>query len=435
MARRVQITDLPEEILVDNIFAYLSNSSLAAAAQSCKFFARLIEDESIWKHKCLNEFNFPDLVTFRQLGWRTLYRRLRHPRVYTWGSNDKERLGYKTPPVHTRRYPHYMHSSTPQYTPREVESLRDKGVVGLVAGGWGFHVVDYKGRVWAWGVLRENGPVLEEPTQLDLPESIRVISSGRGHVVALSKNEQIWQWEDYGEYHRIELRGNRSRIKQINAGWTHSLALTEDGKMWIWDKEDHTATTWVSLSDVDPGVEDGNDTFVQVAGGESFSIALTAQGRIFKFEYRRQMEQSGEIVMTPPQERYSQLLNFIPPANEKITHISAAFRAFSAYTPEGTVLIGNDESTAASAPSLIPELQRRGVCQITLGDWHKGCLTERGEILTWGTNDQGALGLGREVRDEVVAPTLVKDLGLERGYLPFQIAFAGWHSGALVVPL
>lgn len=94
----------------------------------------------------------------------------------------------------------------------------------------------------------------------------------------------------------------------------------------------------------------------------------------------------------------------------KIAHISAHFRQFVVFhtvlppdeqhdvrprdqqpeqEPQTLVLLG---SSRASEPELIPDLQARGVIKVTMGDYHYGALTQKGEILTWGSFSKGALG-------------------------------------------
>ncbi|SPO29825.1 related to SAF1 - protein involved in proteasome-dependent degradation [Ustilago trichophora] len=89
----------------------------------------------------------------------------------------------------------------------------------------------------------------------------------------------------------------------------------------------------------------------------------------------------------------------------KITHISAHFRRFVSFlsivpnestseedeetSQQTLVLLG---SPASSQPELIPELQAKGVIKVTMGDYHFGALTDKGEILTWGSFSNGALG-------------------------------------------
>lgn len=95
-----------------------------------------------------------------------------------------------------------------------------------------------------------------------------------------------------------------------------------------------------------------------------------------------------------------------------ISHISAQFRTFVVFhtvkpakrpqwrdgqpavletdqDAQTLVLLG---SSMSASPELIPQLQARGVIKVTMGDYHYGALTQKGEILTWGSFSKGALG-------------------------------------------
>lgn len=90
--------------------------------------------------------------------------------------------------------------------------------------------------------------------------------------------------------------------------------------------------------------------------------------------------------------------------------ISGNFKTFTAYSTgsESIVLTGNIESDPAAnlaspsthtppfKPTILPRLQspHNSVIFVVLGDYHFGCLTSTGKLLTWGAFSKGALGLG-----------------------------------------
>ncbi|PWN42428.1 hypothetical protein IE81DRAFT_323386 [Ceraceosorus guamensis] len=93
----------------------------------------------------------------------------------------------------------------------------------------------------------------------------------------------------------------------------------------------------------------------------------------------------------------------------RITHLSAAFRSFVAYSVDssgsgllygepsssakrGIVLQGRYDATSATLPQLKPELQGQGIIKVTCGDYHFGALDETGRVRTWGQWSKGARG-------------------------------------------
>jgi len=148
-----------------------------------------------------------------------------------------------------------------------------------------------------------------------------------------------------------------------------------------------------------------------------------------------------------------------------ITHVSAHFSSFFAYS-SSMVLKGEIETSPASLPIVIPELQNRSVISVVLGDYHFGALTSSGKLLTWGQYSKGALGLGdpgklpagspggfadgegraraanlgRGPPLNAATPSEVRfDHGLKaEGRVErycFAAAASGWHTGALVIDL
>ena len=167
------------------------------------------------------------------------------------------------------------------------------------------------------------------------------------------------------------------------------------------------------------------------------------------------------------------------PEKMHITHISAHFQTFVAYSagPQAVVLMGKfntDDSLPVPAPHLRTplkpivhrNLQYQSVISVVLGDYHYGALTAMGKLLTWGAYSKGALGLGNPIdippgqpggfqneqhRQAVIArggwlvatppevqePVEVRfDHGeKKREKYCFAATAAGWHTGALVIDL
>lgn len=82
----MHITDIPVEIFLDNLFPFAEVRDVLRLGSTNKFFAALCADETFWRKKCQEEFNFTSQETARQSGWKNLYRGLNRPRVFVWGS-------------------------------------------------------------------------------------------------------------------------------------------------------------------------------------------------------------------------------------------------------------------------------------------------------------------------------------------------------------
>ncbi|KAG8925208.1 hypothetical protein FRC02_009856 [Tulasnella sp. 418] len=239
---------------------------------------------------------------------------------------------------------------------------------------------------------------------------------------------------------------------------------------------------------------------IKIAAGEYFIIGLTDQGHVLCIDLMggdegdgidnlRGMFTSGERdwVFMP---EYCDIRNIVQdpvyapgengeepevaaPASLHITHISAHFDYFVAYSPgvSSTVLMSFVKRQQGHLIERIERtihanLQNQDVILIVLGDYHFGALHGDGKLSTWGSYSKGALGLGDPVKLPVGAPggfptKEARDYARDRSYYQslepakvehpspvrfdwdhqgrkrycFAVAAAGWHMGALVIDL
>ena len=80
------LTDLPIELIQDHLLPVLDVKDLLALSATNRQFKELIEDETLWKRRCKQDFNFSGSQTARTKGWRFIYRGLTDPKVFVWGS-------------------------------------------------------------------------------------------------------------------------------------------------------------------------------------------------------------------------------------------------------------------------------------------------------------------------------------------------------------
>jgi len=221
---------------------------------------------------------------------------------------------------------------------------------------------------------------------------------------------------------------------------------------------------------------------IKIAGFDNNLIGLTNQGHVLIFDslsdeqsssrgqwtYLPNFSEVDKVRQNPvfsPPEGEEKLVSELPETMQ-ITHISAHYQTFVAYSTGSSsiVLMGNQESGPESRPTVLPELQNKGVISVVLGDYHFGALTTTGKLYTWGNYSKGALGLGDPSDIEPGQPGgfLTQDhrqmaLNRRRGEPPkvsvptevrfdheenkrkemfcFAATAAGWHMGALVIDL
>ena len=79
------LSDVPVDVLLDNILPSIPVPDLLRLASTNRFFAILGADDTFWKRKLQDDFNFSGMGTARTSGWKIIYKGLSKPRIYTWG--------------------------------------------------------------------------------------------------------------------------------------------------------------------------------------------------------------------------------------------------------------------------------------------------------------------------------------------------------------
>ncbi|ORY27217.1 regulator of chromosome condensation 1/beta-lactamase-inhibitor protein II [Naematelia encephala] len=285
MTEKVNLLDVPAEVILDYILPLLPLKDLASFAQVNKQFNALTSDETFWSHKTLSDFTLPSSLLAPRgasSGWsKRVYRGLLFPRTYVWGSADNGRLGTarldpKLPRGVTRHQrwvdiPLDLTEDFPSagqrgrtwgHALKDSLAMRDvrgegRGIVELQASGWGFAARDMDGGVWVWGqldgsLLRFRAPdwsdkycQVPEPTLLPLPCRAEAISAGRRHLLVLDTDNLIWELTAWGRaYHHTApgltspsnpgAKARPAHVIQVSAGWDHSACLTSKGEIYVW---------------------------------------------------------------------------------------------------------------------------------------------------------------------------------------------------------
>ncbi|KAI8144748.1 regulator of chromosome condensation 1/beta-lactamase-inhibitor protein II [Fennellomyces sp. T-0311] len=468
----MKFLDLPTDILVDNILYNLDAQSLEQLSSAHPSLRPLANDELLWKHRVFTDYNLPHDSTFRHSGWKQLYSRLKNSAVYTWGENSDRRLGHPVPQTnimprsmdvydligqHGRRMRRMNQTYT---TPTELVSLRGKGIVDILSGGWSFHALDRHGRVWCWGRMHGDmgaralgARLVAEPAEVALPSgvSIQAISCGRSHAVALARDGTVWHWDNRWVVQQVHVA---KTIVQVAANWGYSSLLTSQGELLrlehpqiVQNDTDtlpdlHIDDAGLTLQSIEANAKENSiefkpiengDKFVQIAGLEKCTLALTRYGRVFKISTENAFHLHGasaslttELVKFGAKEKENNVRNA-----KMYRFVSGQFRNFAVYTADGQTLLGHQDEGPEKDPEVLEQLQQ-DVCKVSFGDYHSGALTNQGRLLTWGGYSRGALGHGEAPWSEnKEAPEAIQAF---RNMFVFAIGFGGWQSGALAIP-
>jgi len=235
------LTDLPVEVLVDNVLPLVELSDIGSLAATSRALAAVSADDTFWKRKCDDDFNFTSSETARTSGWKVLYKGLFRPRIFVWGDRGSGRLGVIDAP-------RSMGGGVPY--PIEVK-IPGKRIVSLAAGGMSFHALDSKGLMYVWGTLNgegtafnldgfsEDSKVARVPHQLILPNPIRTISCGRLHSLALDSKSQLLTFCNWGRPFRlvsplVDCHAPETTPIQAESGWFFCSVLTQSGDVLVY---------------------------------------------------------------------------------------------------------------------------------------------------------------------------------------------------------
>lgn len=210
----LSLADLPIEVLIDNVLPAVELADLGSLAATNKLLAAVCADDTFWKRKCLEDFNFHSSETARTNGWKVLYRGLFRPRIFVWGyvqylkriraidaqSSTSERHNGR---LGLHELPKGLGAGVPYPIELQIPGHR---IVSLAAAGMyapaavatrfaslqhtisrSFYALDSKGLMFAWGTLNGEGMAFNSdgfsvehktapvPHQLVMPNPIRTL--------------------------------------------------------------------------------------------------------------------------------------------------------------------------------------------------------------------------------------------------------------------
>ncbi|KAH7654723.1 Regulator of chromosome condensation 1/beta-lactamase-inhibitor protein II [Dioscorea alata] len=241
----------------------------------------------------------------------------------------------------------------------------------------------------------------------------------------------------------VEVFGFSEKVVEISAGYHHSSAITEDGKLFTWGNNScgqlglgkragsivSTPTMIDCLADIKVS---------KVALGSEHSIAITDEGEVLSWGAGGSGRlghghQSSFLGFSMISSEYTPRLikNF---EGMKVRRIAAGMLHSACINEQGSVFIfgertinklGFGEAKNASRPLVVEQLPFSE--EVACGGYHTCVVTNEGRLFTWGSNENGCLGLGS--MDIVRTPH-----DLRSSLLKFRISqvSCGWkHTAAI----
>jgi alpha-tubulin suppressor-like RCC1 family protein len=330
--------------------------------------------------------------------------------VWVWGSDEYGQLGLGTAGSETQA-PTSLSSANPAL-PVFVE---------VEAGSTSSFAVDVDGHVWSWGMPLPYSPVNEtRPVEVAGAENVTDVSVGGNHVLARTSAGEVLAWGSnfFGELGQGDLAPRAgvvtvpglSNVVDMDAGHDHNYAVLADGTVESWGGGVTSPETVPNLPAV---AAVASSQYHQVAVGQdgvayTWGLGSPALGRTFQ-------QGVADPVPAPVDDDLPRLLD-----------AGAAFFATFLLDENGTLYslgsadkgVLGDTSGRTLAPVLVDAAA--DAVQLSAGENHVLGLNASGDVIGWGSNEQGQLGAGPQ--EIVSAPRTIGLSGTVTRVL------AGWDS-------
>ncbi|XAR73139.1 hypothetical protein NMG60_11007005 [Bertholletia excelsa] len=286
-------------------------------------------------------------------------------------------------------------------------------------------------------------------------ESLHGIACGGAHTLFLTESGSVYATglNDYGQlgisgdisYTTVPLRvsGLPNNIIKVSAGYSHSSAITVDGELYMWgnnsDGQVGLGKKAAKLVSLPSKVECLTGVSIKmIALGCAHSIAVTDKGEALSWggggsgRLGHGHESSILGLLKSTSEYTPRLIKNLE--DVKIKSIAAGMLHSACVGENGTVFIFGEravdkvvlgQAKNATTPFMIDQLPLSE--EVACGGYHTCVITSAGELYTWGSNENGCLGIGRT--DVSHFPEIVQGAFLQH---PVCQVSCGWkHTAAI----
>ncbi|KAL1347018.1 hypothetical protein AAHE18_08G228200 [Arachis hypogaea] len=255
-------------------------------------------------------------------------------------------------------------------------------------------------------------------------KTLKSIACGGAHTLFLTDDGFVYATglNDFGQVgisegkqyfvEPVRVLVDEKKIMHIAAGYNHSCAITVDGELYMWGKntsgqlglgKNAEAPNIVPLPTKVEHLDGisikmtalGSEHSMAVSdGGEAFSWGMGGSGRL------GHGHESGILGLFKSYSEYTpRLIKDLE--GIKVKYIAAGLLNSACIDENGFVYIFGErgidklrlkEMSNATKPSLINELPYSQ--QVACSGYHTCVLTNSGELYTWGSNENGCLGIG-----------------------------------------
>lgn len=223
-------------------------------------------------------------------------------------------------------------------------------------------------------------------------------------------------------------------VKQIACGSGHTVVLTTDGEVYTWGRGDdgrlgHGDNGWKYVPRIIQSLT--GQVVAHVTCGSYHTAAVTTDGALYTWGggMYGKLGHGNEAGCSTPK-RVDGLAGLI------VAQIACGSRHTVALVSTGAAYSWGDMENGVAGhglteghqytPRLLDRLAGRNVVQVSACGFHTACLTDNGELYTWGEGKFGRLGHSTE--SNCHTPRLVETM---LGKNPRQVSCGGFHSAVV----
>ncbi len=257
------------------------------------------------------------------------------------------------------------------------------------------------------------------PTQALIGQKVKAVSAGDGHTMVITEDGQLFTfgWNNKGQL-GLGHNDNKNtpalverisgKVKAVSAGGFHTMVITEDGQLLAFggnrngqlgldDNDARNTPTPVPI----PG------KVKAISAGSYHTMVITEDGRLYAFEDNN----VGQLGLGHNDDKNTPIQ--VPIAG-KVKAVSAGVGHTMVITENGRLFafgwnnrgqLGLGDNDNKNTPTLVERIPGR-VKAVSAGVWYTMVITEDGQLLAFGFNGFGELGLGDYTKRNI--PTLVE---------------------------
>jgi alpha-tubulin suppressor-like RCC1 family protein len=255
---------------------------------------------------------------------------------------------------------------------------------------------------------------------LQTAEKVYTVFTGYQHAGVISSSRRVFIWGN-NTYGQLGL-GHTNSVNiptllnvpttpaQLSLGFYHSLMKGQNNQVYAWGRNDlgqvgdstlvnKLTPTLISFPSLNSG-----ESIATVRAGETFSMALTNQGRVYAWGSNLEGQLAAPLALSRSILPRPVVISGLQPG-ETIINIQAGPRTAYALTNRGRIIawgsnLNEELKTSSSTFSNIPtvlsllneELEDVFVTQLAAGYDHVIAIGEDNQLYSWGNNTYGQLG-------------------------------------------